>query len=103
MTRFGHRPPFWVNIVITAETIMHVTIRQIGNSQGVVIPKPLLAQLGLQGEAEMSLEGDAIVLRRPARQARAGWAEAARQIARQGDDGLVMGEFGNDADDELAW
>jgi antitoxin component of MazEF toxin-antitoxin module len=24
----------------------HVTIRQIGNSQGVVIPKPLLAQSG---------------------------------------------------------
>jgi antitoxin MazE len=83
---------------------MHVTIRQIGNSQGVVIPKPLLAQVGLDGgEAEMTVEGGALVLRKPAKPARAGWAEAAQKIARQGDDALVMGEFGNEADVELAW
>lgn len=83
---------------------MHVTIRQIGNSQGIVIPKPLLAQVGLDtGEAEMTIEGDALVLRRPARPVRAGWADAARKIAETGDDALVMGEFGNEADSELAW
>ena len=83
---------------------MHVTIRQIGNSQGIVIPKPLLAQVGLDtGEAEMTIEGDALVLRRPARPVRAGWADAARKIAEPGDDALVMGEFGNEADSELAW
>jgi antitoxin MazE len=84
---------------------MHVSIRQIGNSQGVVIPKPILAQLGLNGEAgaEMTIEGDALVLRRPARPARTGWAEAARRIAEAGDDVLVMGEFGNAADTELDW
>lgn len=36
---------------------MHVTIRRIGNSQGFVIPKPLLTQVGLEGEAEMTIEG----------------------------------------------
>lgn len=83
---------------------MYVTIRQIGNSQGVVIPKPLLAQLGLDtGEAEMTIEGDALVLRKPAKPVRVGWAEAARKIGEQGDDTLVMGEFGNEADAELAW
>jgi antitoxin MazE len=84
---------------------MHVSIRQIGNSQGVVIPKPVLAQLGLNGEegAEMSIEGDALVLRKPALPVRAGWAEAAKKIAEAGDDVLVMGEFGNEADTELAW
>ena len=61
---------------------MHVRIRQIGNSPGVVIPKPVLAQLGLNGEAgaEMTIEGDALVLRRPASPARTGWAEAASKI-----------------------
>src|SRR5258708_29436820 len=85
---------YWNNIVITMKA-MHVSIRQIGNSQGVVIPKPVLAQLGLNGEegAEMTIEGDALVLRRPARPARAGWAVAARKIAEEGDDKLVMGEF----------
>jgi antitoxin MazE len=34
---------------------------------------------------------------------RANWAEAARKIAEAGDDALVMGEFGNQADAELAW
>jgi antitoxin MazE len=80
-----------------------VTIRQIGNSQGVLIPKPLLAQAGLEGEAEMTIEGGALVLRKPAQPVRAGWAEAARRIAAQSDDALVMGEFANDDDSESDW
>ena len=84
---------------------VHVTIRRIGNSQGVVIPKPVLAQLGLNGEAgaEMTVENGALVLRKPANRVRTGWAEAARKIAEAGDDELVMGEFGNAADSELTW
>ncbi len=84
---------------------IHVCLRRIGNSQGVVIPKPLLAQLNLgAGEGvEMTIEDGALVLRRPASPARAGWAEAARRIAEVGDDALVMGEFGNAEDAELAW
>ena len=84
---------------------VHVNIRQIGNSQGIVIPKPVLAQLGLDTEAgvEMTIEDGALVLRRPASQARAGWAEAAKRIAEAGDDELVMGEFGNAGDSELVW
>jgi antitoxin MazE len=84
---------------------IHVGIRRIGNSQGVVIPKPILAQLGLNGEAgaEMTIEGGALVLRRPASPARTGWAEAAKKIAQVGDDALVMGEFSNAADSELVW
>jgi len=84
---------------------MHVSIRKIGNSQGVVIPKPVLTQLGLSAEAgaEMTIESGALVLRRPASPVRTGWAEAARRIAKAGDDALVMGEFGNAADAELTW
>ena len=84
---------------------MHVSIRQIGNSQGVLIPKPLLAQVGLEGAtgAEMTIEAGALVLRRPAKLLRAGWADAAKALAAQGEDELVMGEFGNQADAELTW
>src|SRR5258708_29718904 len=94
----------WNNIVITMRAV-HVSIRQIGNSQGVVIPKPVLAQLGLDSKAgaEMTIEDGALVLRRPASPARTGWAEAARKIAQAGDDELVMGEFGNVEDSELVW
>lgn len=80
-----------------------VTIRQIGNSQGFVIPKPVLAQLGLEDEAEMSIERGALVLRKPEKRVRAGWAEAAQRLAAYDDDVLVMGEFGNEIDSELAW
>ena len=82
---------------------MKTTIRPMGNSQGVIIPKPLLAQAGLQGEAEMSVEDGAIVLRKPSQPARAGWAEAARKIAEAGDDALVMPEFANQGDAEFRW
>jgi antitoxin MazE len=82
---------------------MPVTIRRIGNSRGVVIPKPLLAQLGLEDDAEMTIEGDALVLRRPAGSVRVGWAEAAQKLANLGDDRLVMGEFGNEGDKDFVW
>jgi antitoxin MazE len=82
------------------------TVQSIAwNSQGVVIPKPVLAQLGLDAKAgvEMTIEDGALVLRRPASPSRTGWAEAARSIAEAGGDELVMGEFGNAGDSELAW
>jgi antitoxin MazE len=81
---------------------MHVLLRPIGNSQGIVIPKPLLSQIGLEAEVEMTVEDGAIVLRRP-RSVRAGWADAARALAQAGDDTLVMGEFSNDEDAEQVW
>jgi len=80
-----------------------VAVRRIGNSLGVVIPKPVLAQVGLSEQAELTVERGAIVLRRPRRPARSGWAEAAQSIATLGEDDLIMGEFANAADLELEW
>lgn len=74
---------------------MKVVIRRIGNSRGVVIPKPLLIEAGLEAEAEMIVEEGALVVRRPAAPPRAGWAEAARALAARNDDALVLGEFDN--------
>lgn len=84
---------------------MEIAIRTIGNSKGVVLPKPLLAQVGLEGETTASIvvENGSIVLRKPAKAPRAGWAEAAAAVAAKGDDALLMGEFGNVEDVELAW
>jgi antitoxin MazE len=82
---------------------MQVTIRRMGNSQGVLIPKPLLEQLGLEGHAEMMIEGDALVLR-PARPiVRSGWAEASRRIAAAGEDALALPEFPNEEDKNWVW
>jgi len=75
----------------------------MGHSQGVIIPKPLLAQVGLQDEAEMVVEDHAIVIRRPRGAIREGWAEASQAIAAADDDGLVWPEFGNEGDAHLQW
>ncbi len=82
---------------------MKVVIRRIGNSLGVVIPKLMLAESGLDGEAEMSVEDGALVLRKPARPPRAGWAEAARKLADASDDALALGEFANADDTANTW
>jgi antitoxin MazE len=84
---------------------MHVTIRPIGNSKGVLLPKPVLAQAGLEDatDAEMTVENGVILLRKPARPPRDGWAEAAKKLAAEAGDELVMGEFGNEGDAELVW
>ncbi len=82
---------------------MKTTLRSIGNSKGIVIPKPLLAQLGLQGEAELTIEGDALVLRARRKPARLGWAEASKRLGKTGDDRLILGEFSNQDDAKLAW
>ena len=59
---------------------MLITIRRLGNSQGVLIPKPLLQQVGLVDQAEMLVEGDAVVLRRPKAEPRAGWTAASAEL-----------------------
>jgi antitoxin MazE len=82
---------------------MQVTIRRMGNSQGVLIPKPLLKQLGLEGEAEMMIEGDALVLRPAKPIVRSGWAEASRRIAATGEDALTLPEFSNEEDKNWVW
>jgi antitoxin MazE len=73
------------------------------HSVGIVIPKPVLAQVGLSEQVELTVERGTIVLRRPRNAARFGWAEAARSIASQSEDELLMGEFANAADKELEW
>ncbi len=80
-----------------------VKLRRIGNSAGVVIPKPVLAQVGLSEQAEMTVEHGAIVLRKPRKTTRSGWADAAQSLAKRGEDPLLLGEFPNAGDVELDW
>ena len=82
---------------------MEIAIRNIGNSKGVVLPKPFLAQVGLDGQATATIEVEngSIVLRKPAKSVRAGWAEAAAGYALSTCDGIqqadVVGRILSDA------
>ena len=82
---------------------MLTKIRRMGNSRGVLIPKPLLKQAGFGDEAEIAVEGNTLVLRKPQRAPRTGWADASRQQALSGDDALILPEFANEADVDLKW
>ncbi|MBP9229692.1 MAG: hypothetical protein KBF41_16645 [Azonexus sp.] len=82
---------------------MQVTIRKIGNSQGVLIPRPILAQVGLDDVAELQVNNGVIEIRPAKRDPREGWAKDSQRIAEAGDDGLAWPEFGNEGDAELVW
>jgi antitoxin MazE len=56
-------------------TIMRTRIIRIGNSQGIRIPKKLLAQSGLGPEVELEVQDQQIIIR-AARHPREGWEES---------------------------
>lgn len=82
---------------------MEVAIRKVGNSQGVLIPKPILAQVGLQGTADLQVRDGVIEIRAMRRNPREGWAEDARRLAGLGGDALVWPAVANEDDDKLVW
>lgn len=82
---------------------LHLQIRQIGNSRGVVIPKAILEQVGFEDQADLVIEDDRIILSKPKKNPREGWAEDSKAIAEAGKDRLVLGDFMNDADEEWVW
>lgn len=82
---------------------MEVAIRKMGNSQGVLIPKPILTQLGLGGTADLQVRDGVIEIRAIQRNPREGWAEDAERLAKDGDDALVWPELANADDAELVW
>lgn len=61
---------------------MRTRIVQIGNSKGLRVPKSLLTQLHLDGEVELEVAGDALVVRR-ARRPREGWERAFKKAGPQ--------------------
>jgi antitoxin MazE len=82
---------------------MEVAIRKMGNSQGVLIPKPILAQVGLEGTADLQVRDGVIEIRVIRRNPREGWADDARRLAAQGGDVLIWPEVSNEGDDKMVW
>ena len=82
---------------------MEVAIRKMGNSQGVLIPKPILAQVGLAGSADLQVRDGVIEIRPLHRNPREGWAEDAKRLAQESGDALVWPEVANEGDQALVW
>lgn len=84
---------------------MKTAIRKMGNSQGVLIPKPFLMQTGLDiGEVEIQVENDAIVIRKPKKRSREGWAQACQRIASSSAEQVIAWPLlPNEADAGFSW
>jgi antitoxin MazE len=82
---------------------MQVAIRTMGNSRGVLIPKPILEQTGLLDAADLQVKNGVIEIRPLKRNPREGWAADSQRIAQAGDDALVWPEFASADDKDLKW
>ena len=71
---------------------MKAKIIKIGNSQGIRIPKPILEESGLQGEVELQLRENSIVIL-PSAKPRAGWEQALQALSAHQDDRLLDEEL----------
>jgi antitoxin MazE len=67
---------------------MKSQIIQIGNSQGIRIPKVLLEDSRISGEVDLELHPDGILIRK-AQRPRDGWADAFKIMAENDDDELA--------------
>jgi antitoxin MazE len=68
---------------------MKAKVIRIGNSRGILIPKPILDQIGDVKEVDLEA-GNGKILLRPAPTPRSGWNEAFRKMVETGDDKLLM-------------
>jgi antitoxin MazE len=78
----------------------------MGNSQGVLLPKHVLAEAGVRTDDPVDIKvkkGKIIIAPIESESPRAGWAEASKAIHQAGDDKLVWPEFGNEGDKDLEW
>ena len=82
---------------------MQVSIRKMGNSQGILIPKPILKQLGLVDVVDLQVNGNVIEIRPLKRNPREGWVQDSQRLAATADDAIVWPELGNEGDAELVW
>ncbi len=82
---------------------MQVAIRTMGNSKGVLIPKPILEQTGLLDAADLQVKNGVIEIRPLKRNPREGWAADSQRVAQSGDAVLVWPEFANADDKDLKW
>jgi antitoxin MazE len=82
---------------------MRARIVKIGNSQGIRLPKPIIEQAGISGDVDIVVENEKIIIS-PISKPRAGWEEAFRKMAENGDDlPIDMEQPASHSWDETEW
>lgn len=81
---------------------MHINLRKIGNSRGVIIPSAIIEQLKIETGLELIVEENAITLR-PLHNPRSGWFDADAYDPKQDDDPLADIKALDSESDDWEW
>jgi len=74
---------------------MEIPLIKIGNSKGIRLSKTILKKYNIKNSLEIILEKGQIILR-PKDEPRIGWAEQFKEMAKNGDDQLLIDDVFED-------
>lgn len=85
---------------------MKTHIRKMGNSQGVIIPRLLLEEIGVKTgdivELKINKKGR-LVLTPHREQRRAGWSDDSKRLAESGEEGTALPAIGGAPGKSFKW
>jgi antitoxin MazE len=81
---------------------MRTELVRIGNSRGIRIPKPLIAQCGFGETVEVRVAHDCLIIS-PERRPRQSWGEAFRASGQAAADELLLETAGSNEFDREEW
>jgi len=83
---------------------MESSIRNIGNSKGIILPKSFLKECFIEDKVNIEVKDNHIIISAPDNEKRKGWDEAFKEMARNGDDQLVIPDvFGDEEMTDWTW
>ena len=78
---------------------MKTQIIKIGNSKGIRIPKPLLEQSNLDGEVELEVVNEGLLIKSSSKP-RVAWAKAFKEMSENDGDEMVIEDSANEFEKE---
>ena len=84
---------------------MHATIRNIGNSKGIILPKSILTQCDIEDDVLIEVKDHQIIIKAAtSANKRKAWEKAFKEMAENGDDALVIPDvFEDENTDDWTW
>ena len=82
---------------------MEIKISNIGNSQGIIIPKAIIEQCGFKKRVNLDVKDNCLIVSPRSHNHRQGWEEAIIAAEESDIDELLMGENLDHSWDEEEW
>ena len=83
---------------------MNTTIRNIGNSKGIILPKSILIQCDIETDVSIEVKDRRIIISASPALKRKGWEKAFKEMSENEDDALTIPEiFKDENTDDWTW